>query len=316
MIADPKVQRPIAPLHKKFWHADDKELGYKMANTPKRQRGLGRGLSALMADIEQTVGDTGPSSSERRSDMLVPIENVHPNPDQPRRHFDVDELNDLAGSIRSKGIIQPLVVRAHAEKTGEYEIVAGERRWRASQLAQLHELPIVVREFSDLDVLEIAIIENIQRADLNPIEEAIGYRQLMDKFGHTQEQMAEALGKSRPHIANVLRLLALPKDVQAFVINGNLSSGHARALITAPNASDLARVVVARGLSVRQTEKLVKEPKAPSKDRMPKSAKDADTRALEGDLSAALKMAVSITLNPGQEGGSITIRYKKSRTAR
>ena len=157
-----------------------------MANTPKRQRGLGRGLSALMADIEQTVGDTGPSSSERRSDMLVPIENVHPNPDQPRRHFDVDELNDLAGSIRSKGIIQPLVVRAHPEKTGKYEIVAGERRWRASQLAQLHELPIVVREFSDLDVLEIAIIENIQRADLNPIEEAIGYRQLMDKFGHTQ----------------------------------------------------------------------------------------------------------------------------------
>ena len=280
-----------------------------MANTPKRQRGLGRGLSALMADIEQTVDDTGPSSSERRSDMLVPIENVHPNPDQPRRHFDVDELNDLAGSIRSKGIIQPLVVRAHPEKTGEYEIVAGERRWRASQLAQLHELPIVVREFSDLDVLEIAIIENIQRADLNPIEEAIGYRQLMDKFGHTQEQMAEALGKSRPHIANVLRLLALPKDVQAFVINGSLSS-HARALITAPNASDLARVVVARGLSVRQTEKLVKEPKAPGKDRMPKSAKDADTRALEGDLSAALKMAVSITHNPGQEGGSITIRYK------
>ena len=263
-----------------------------------------------MADIEQTVGDTGPSSSERRSEMLVPIENVHPNPDQPRRHFDVDELNDLAGSIRSKGIIQPLVVRAHPEKTGEYEIVAGERRWRASQLAQLHELPIVVREFSDLDVLEIAIIENIQRADLNPIEEAIGYRQLMDKFGHTQEQMAEALGKSRPHIANVLRLLALPKDVQAFVINGSLSSGHARALITAPNASDLARVVVARGLSVRQTEKLVKEPKAPSKDRMPRSAKDADTRALEGDLSAALKMAVSITHNPGQEGGSITIRYK------
>ena len=281
-----------------------------MANTPKRQRGLGRGLSALMADIEQTVGDTGPSSSERRSDMLVPIENVHPNPDQPRRHFDVDELNDLAGSIRSKGIIQPLVVRAHPEKTGEYEIVAGERRWRASQLAQLHELPIVVREFSDLDALEIAIIENIQRADLNPIEEAIGYRQLMDKFGHTQEQMAEALGKSRPHIANVLRLLTLPKDVQAFVINGSLSSGHARALITAPNAFDLARVVVARGLSVRQTEKLVKEPKAPSKDRMPRSAKDADTRALEGDLSAALKMAVSITHNPGQEGGSITIRYK------
>jgi ParB family chromosome partitioning protein len=263
-----------------------------------------------MADIEQTVGDTGAVNSERRNEMLVPVETIHPNPDQPRRHFDADDLNDLAGSIRSKGIIQPLVVRAHPVKAGEYEIVAGERRWRASQLAQLHELPVVVREFSDLDVLEIAIIENIQRADLNPIEEAIGYRQLMDKFGHTQEQMAEALGKSRPHIANVLRLLVLPEDVQRFVINGSLSSGHARALITAPNASDLARVVIARGLSVRQTEKLVKEPKAPGKERAPKSAKDADTRALEGDLSAALKMAVSIAHNPGQEGGSITIRYK------
>ena len=281
-----------------------------MANTPKRQRGLGRGLSALMADIEQTVGASGPVNSERRNELLVPIEAIHPNPDQPRRHFDADDLNDLAGSIRSKGIIQPLVVRAHPVKAGEYQIVAGERRWRASQLAQLHELPIVVREFSDLDVLEIAIIENIQRADLNPIEEAIGYRQLMDKFGHTQEQMAEALGKSRPHIANVLRLLALPEDVQAFVISGSLSSGHARALITAPNASELARFVVARGLSVRQTEKLVKEPKAPSKERLPKIAKDADTRALEGDLSAALKMAVSIAHSPGQEGGAITIRYK------
>jgi len=281
-----------------------------MANTPKRQRGLGRGLSALMADIEQTVGDSGPVNSERRNELLVPIEAIHPNPDQPRRHFDADDLNDLAGSIRSKGIIQPLVVRAHPVKAGEYQIVAGERRWRASQLAQLHELPIVVREFSDLDVLEIAIIENIQRADLNPIEEAIGYRQLMDKFGHTQEQMAEALGKSRPHIANVLRLLALPEDVQALVIGGSLSSGHARALITAPNASELARLVVARGLSVRQTEKLVKEPKAPSKERLPKISKDADTRALEGDLSAALKMAVSIAHSPGQEGGAITIRYK------
>ena len=281
-----------------------------MANTPKRQRGLGRGLSALMADIEQTVGASGPVNSERRNELLVPIEAIHPNPNQPRRHFDADDLNDLAGSIRSKGIIQPLVVRAHPVKAGEYQIVAGERRWRASQLAQLHELPIVVREFSDLDVLEIAIIENIQRADLNPIEEAIGYRQLMDKFGHTQEQMAEALGKSRPHIANVLRLLALPEDVQALVISGSLSSGHARALITAPNASELARLVVARGLSVRQTEKLVKEPKAPSKERLPKIAKDADTRALEGDLSAALKMAVSIAHSPGQEGGAITIRYK------
>ena len=173
-----------------------------MTNTSKRQRGLGRGLSALMADIEPVVDEAIVGSSTTYGDTFVPIEKIHPNPDQPRRHFDVDDLNDLSKSIRSKGVIQPLVVRAHPNKFGDFEIVAGERRWRASQMAQLHTLPVVVRDFSDRDVLEIAIIENIQRTDLNPIEEAIGYRQLMDKFGHTQDQMAVALGKSRPHIAN------------------------------------------------------------------------------------------------------------------
>ena len=281
-----------------------------MANTTKRQRGLGRGLSALMADIEPVATETVPSASASRAESFVPIEIIHPNPDQPRRHFDTDDLNDLAGSIRSKGIIQPLVVRAHPSKAGEFEIVAGERRWRASQMAQLHQLPVVVREFSDLEVLEIAIIENIQRADLNPIEEATGYRQLMDKFGHTQEQMAVALGKSRPHIANNLRLLALPDDVQALVVMGRLSSGHARALITAPNASELAQIAVSRGLSVRQVEKLVREPKVLRKNGLTRPGKDADTRALEGDLSAALKMGVSIAHNPDQEGGSVTIRYR------
>ena len=246
-----------------------------MANTTKRQRGLGRGLSALMADIEPVATETAPSASASRVESFVPIEIIHPNPNQPRRHFDTDDLNDLAGSIRSKGIIQPLVVRAHPSKAGEFEIVAGERRWRASQMAQLHQLPVVVREFSDLEVLEIAIIENIQRADLNPIEEATGYRQLMDKFGHTQEQMAVALGKSRPHIANNLRLLALPDDVQALVV-----------------------------------EKLVREPKVLRKNGLTRPGKDADTMALEGDLSAALKMGVSIAHNPGQEGGSVTIRYR------
>ena len=281
-----------------------------MANTTKRQRGLGRGLSALMADIEPVATETAPSESVSRAESFVPIEIIHPNPDQPRRHFDTDDLNDLAGSIRSKGIIQPLVVRAHPSKAGEFEIVAGERRWRASQMAQLHQLPVVVREFSDFEVLEIAIIENIQRADLNPIEEATGYRQLMDKFGHTQEQMAVALGKSRPHIANNLRLLALPDDVQALVVMGRLSSGHARALITATNASVLAQIVVSRGLSVRQVEKLVREPKVLRKNGLTRPGKDADTRALEGDLSAALKMGVSIAHNPDQEGGSVTIRYR------
>jgi ParB family chromosome partitioning protein len=281
-----------------------------MANTTKLQRGLGRGLSALMADIEPIATRTAPSASAIKAEFFAPIEKIHPNPDQPRRHFDTDDLNDLAGSIRSKGIIQPLVVRAHPSKAGEFEIVAGERRWRASQMAQLHQLPVVVREFSDFEVLEIAIIENIQRADLNPIEEATGYRQLMDKFGHTQEQMAVALGKSRPHIANNLRLLALPDDVQALVVMGRLSSGHARALITAPNASELAQIVVSRGLSVRQVEKLVREPKVLRKSGLTRPGKDADTRALEGDLSAALKMGVSIAHNPDQEGGSVTIRYR------
>ena len=281
-----------------------------MTNTSKRQRGLGRGLSALMADIEPLVGEAAVGSNVTYGDTFVPIEKIHPNPNQPRRHFDVDDLNDLSKSIRSKGIIQPLVVRGHPTKFGDFEIVAGERRWRASQMAQLHTLPVVVRELSDRDVLEIAIIENIQRTDLNPIEEAIGYRQLMDKFGHTQEQMAVALGKSRPHIANNLRLLGLPEDVQALVVTGKLSSGHARALITAFNASELARIVVSRGLSVRQVEKLVREPKAPTKERLGPTGKDADTKALEGDLSAALKMSVLIAHTPGHEGGSVIIKYQ------
>ena len=281
-----------------------------MVDTTKRQRGLGRGLSALMADIEPVVNNVSSTSTELRVGAFAPIEKIHPNPDQPRRYFDTNDLSDLADSIRSKGIIQPLLVRAHPSRVGDFEIVAGERRWRAAQMAQLHELPIVVRELSDRDVLEIAIIENIQRSDLNPIEEAIGYRQLMDKFGHTQEQMAVALGKSRPHIANNLRLLALPEDVQALVVVGKLSSGHARALITAPNASELARIIVSRGLSVRQVEKLVKQPKVLKSERPSRSHKDADTRALEGDLSAALKMNVLIAHNSGQEGGIVTISYK------
>ena len=281
-----------------------------MVDTTKRQRGLGRGLSALMADIEPVANNISSASTELRVGVFSPIEKIHPNPNQPRRHFDADDLRDLSNSIRSKGIIQPLLVRAHPSRVGDFEIVAGERRWRAAQMAQLHELPIVVRELSDRDVLEIAIIENIQRSDLNPIEEAIGYRQLMDKFGHTQEKMAVALGKSRPHIANNLRLLALPEDVQALVIAGKLSSGHARALITAPNASELARIIVSRGLSVRQVEKLVKQPKVLKSERPSRSHRNADTRALEGDLSAALKMNVLISHNPGQEGGSVTISYK------
>lgn len=281
-----------------------------MSNVGKQKRGLGRGLSALMADIEPNSKEVLKTATSTKFDTFVPIEKINPNLNQPRRYFDESDLNDLADSIRSKGIIQPLVVRPHPNKNGEFEIVAGERRWRASQIAQIHQIPVVVREFSNEDVLEVAIIENIQRADLNPIEEAAGYRQLMEKFGHTQDQMAQALGKSRPHIANHLRLLVLPKDVQDLVIRGKISSGHARALITSKDPSEIAKLIISRGLSVRQTESLVKKPSGEKPVRLGQKSKDADTRVLEGDLSAALKMDVSILHKPNQVFGEIKIRYK------
>ncbi|MDZ4094753.1 MAG: ParB/RepB/Spo0J family partition protein [Paracoccaceae bacterium] len=278
------------------------------------RRGLGRGLSALMSDINVNAPSEATAADRpRRGDLLVPVEKLFPNPQQPRRDFSAEALEDLAASIRQKGVLQPLIVRQKPE-TDTYEIVAGERRWRAAQLAQLHELPVLVREFDDTEVLEVAIIENIQRADLNAIEEAAAFRQLMQRFGHTQEKLAEALSKSRSHIANLLRLLSLPEDIQALLRDGKLTAGHARALITAPNASDLARQVVARGLSVRETERLAKGPVAgrtdKSKDHGKKnSEKDADTRALEADLSANLRMGVSINHEPGGEKGTMTIRY-------
>ena len=280
-----------------------------MEKKPERRGGLGRGLSALMSDVQLDSPPAG--TPPRRPDLLVPVERIFPNPDQPRRDFKPEALEDLAASLRQKGVIQPLIVRA---KNNGYEIVAGERRWRAAQIAQLHELPVIVREFTDVEVIEIAIIENIQRADLNAIEEALAYRQLMDRYGHTQEKVAEALSKSRSHIANHLRLLTLPDDVQGLVREGKLSSGHARALITTPNPSELARQVVARALSVRETEKLTsrsprEKPSVPGAGRSRSREKDADTRVLEADLAANLKMGVSIDHEAGGEKGSITIRY-------
>lgn len=275
------------------------------------RRGLGRGLSALMADVNLD-NDSATQDRPRRPDMLVPVERLVPNPNQPRRDFPPEALQELAASIRQKGVIQPLVVRAIAG-TETFEIVAGERRWRAAQLAQVHEVPVVVREFSDVEVIEVAIIENIQRADLNSIEEALAYRQLMEKFGHTQEKLAEALSKSRSHIANLLRLLNLPEDVQTFVREGKLSAGHARALITSSNASELARQVIARNLSVRETENLMKSPDQKGSGKAsgprPRSDKDADTRALENDLSAHLRMQVTID-HIGLDGGVLSIRYR------
>ena len=278
-----------------------------------KKKGLGRGLSALMADVaeapEQPVDQVEPSAA-KRSDLVVPIEKISPNPDQPRQTFAEADLADLASSIREKGVIQPLIVR---QMNDGYQIVAGERRWRAAQRAQLHELPVLVRDFDDTEVLEIAIIENIQRADLNPVEEAQGYRQLMDRFGHTQEKMAEALGKSRSHIANLLRLLNLPDSVQGFLRDGKLSSGHARALVTAEKPEVLAKKVISGGLSVRQTEALVrnegKQQSTKAKPTAKADGRDADTVALEGDLSAALGMKVSLNHPSGAETGSITIKY-------
>ncbi len=275
-----------------------------------RKRGLGRGLSALMSDVAETeaVVSAGPSAAER----MVPIEQITPNPEQPRKRFADTDLEDLTASIKEKGVIQPLIVRKI--DGDKYEIVAGERRWRAAQKAQLHELPVVVRTFTDVEVLEVAIIENIQRADLNPIEEASGYRQLMDRFGHTQEKMAEALGKSRSHIANQLRLLSLPDPVLEMVRRGDLSAGHARALIPSADPLKLAQQIVKGGLSVRAAEALVKKERPEGAAVEPKPAKsslekDADTKALEGDLSATLGMKVVINHKPGQEKGQMTVHY-------
>ncbi len=242
---------------------------------------------------------------------MVPVEKVHPNPDQPRRDFHPESLQDLAASIRSKGIIQPLIVREMGD--GDYQIVAGERRWRAAQLAQLHEVPVIVRDLTDEEVLEVAIVENIQRADLNVIEEALAYRQLMDRFGHTQERMAEALARSRSHIANTLRLLQLPDEVQSYLREGKLTAGHARALVPVPNAAELARQIIAKGLTVRQAEDLARKVGIASSERPSRrqaaSEKDADTRALEMDLSMNLGMAVSIAHEAGGNAGLLTIRY-------
>jgi ParB family chromosome partitioning protein len=252
-------------------------------------------------------------ASEGAAEQYVPIEKISPNPEQPRKRFDPQDLDDLANSIREKGVIQPLIVRRRDD--GTFEIVAGERRWRASQMAQLHELPIIVREFTDVEVLEVAIIENIQRADLNSIEEAAGYRQLMDRFGHTQEKMAEALGKSRSHIANLLRLLNLPENVLEMVRQGDLTAGHARTLVPSKNPEKLAKQIIAGGLSVRAAEALIKkeqqaENEGPNK-RAAKSSneKDADTRALEGDLSANLGLKVTLNHKPGQEAGQMVLHY-------
>lgn len=286
-----------------------------MSKKPEK-RGLGRGLSALMADIdaEPVTTRSNVADTPARGLDVLPIEKVNANREQPRIDFNEDDLRDLAASVAEKGILQPIIVRKDPNNIGEYQIIAGERRWRAAQIAKLHEVPVIIREMDDREVLEVAIIENVQRSDLNPVEEALGFRQLMDAFGHTQEKLATALGKSRSHIANILRLLQLPEDVLGLLRAGKISSGHARALITAEDPSKLAAVVVAKGLSVRETERLAKQ-ESLGDDAKPSLKrrvveKDADTISLENDLTANLEMKVAIDHVEKTGAGSVTLSYK------
>ncbi len=273
-------------------------------NTQPKKR-LGRGLAALIGDdvTEESVVEAA------RGLKMVPIADLRPNPRNPRQAFDEAQLNELAGSIAEKGVLQPIVARP-AETPGQYEIVAGERRWRAAQKAGVHEIPVVVRELSEAEALEVALIENIQRSDLNPLEEALGYARLMEQFAYTQKQLAETLGKSRSHIANTMRLLTLPEDVRELIRTGALSAGHARTLIATDDPSGLAKKIARLGLSVREAEKLSKT--AGGKSRRGARAeekKSADLLALERELEDALGLKVEIS-DGGRAGGSVTVRYE------
>ena len=237
----------------------------------------------------------------------VPIDLVQRNPGQPRKHFDEGDLNDLANSIKAHGVLQPILVRPILG--GRFEIVAGERRWRAAQRAGLHSIPAVVRELDEVEVVEIAIIENVQRADLNPIEEAQGFQALIDRFGRTQQDIADVVGKSRPHIANMLRLLALPEDLQEMVRDGRLSAGHARAILTSPDPKALAAKAIAEGLNVREVERLAQQAKDERHGpRASAPGKDADTLQLERSLAEALGLTVTITDKAGS--GDVKISYR------
>ncbi|SDB22792.1 ParB/RepB/Spo0J family partition protein [Bauldia litoralis] len=275
-----------------------------MAEDAPRQR-LGRGLAALIGDIAPE-----PATEKRRSGppRTLPVEFLRPNPRNPRKDFVTADLDDLASSVKERGVVQPILVRPVADAANTYEIIAGERRWRAAQKVGLHDVPVVVLEVSDSEALELAIIENVQRADLNPLEEALGYQQLLDDHDYTQMQLAEVIGKSRSHIANTLRLLKLPESVLAYVRSGKLSAGHARTLVTLPDPEAVARRIVEAGMSVREAEALVETDRRKPGGKAPAAAKDADTRALEKALSDALGLTVAI--NHGKGGGEVRIRYK------
>jgi ParB family transcriptional regulator, chromosome partitioning protein len=281
------------------------------------KKALGRGLSALLSDVDLGADyDSAPNSpaKPRAADTSLPIEKLHPNPNQPRRQFAEHTLAELAQSIKENGIIQPLIVRPHPEKDGEYQIVAGERRWRAAQVAQVHVVPVVIREMLDNEVLQVAIIENIQRADLNPIEESRGYRALMDNFGHTQEKLAEALGKSRSYIANSLRLMDLPSRVQGYLEEGRLTAGHARACLAAEDPLVLAQMIMSQDYSVREAEiaaKLSHNPERPyAKPKKSKLSKDPDIVALEYDLHVQLGYKVVIEHDRKTKKGELRLLYR------
>jgi ParB family chromosome partitioning protein len=280
-----------------------------MSDGNKRGRpGLGRGLNALLGEMARETPVSGDGAVQQSSGVrMLPVSSLSPHPDQPRRHFDEAMLDELAASIASRGLIQPIVVRPHGH---DYQIVAGERRWRAAQRARLHEVPVVVRDFDDAETLEIALIENIQREDLNAIEEAQAYQRLAGEYGHTQEVLAKIVHKSRSHVANLLRLLELPAQVQSQVVDGSLSMGHARALLGSPDVESLADQVVSRGLSVRETEKLARDAK-PGRSRSGKPAEpripDADIAALERQLADLLGLQVKVAHT--ETGGTLTLSY-------
>ena len=271
-----------------------------VTNTTKK--GLGRGLSSLMGDTETIQTKNTNVGQETK----IPIANLKPSPSQPRRLFNKNSINELADSIKAKGLVQPLVVRPSPSDANSYEIIAGERRWRAAQIAQLHEVPVVIRNFNDTEALEVAIIENVQRSDLSPIEEAAGYKRLIENHGHTQEDLSGIVGKSRSHIANIIRLLSLPQSIQDMITEGKISSGHARAIMNSAFPEQLAEKIINENLSVRDAENLAKDKKGIIKKI---KLKDPDTIDLENKISEKLGLAININ-HKGKKGGSIKIDYK------
>ena len=282
-----------------------------MTQSKSRGNQLGRGLSALLGEGAAEVSTASLSSGKNTAESgfsLLPIEFLVPSPLQPRRVFAQEEIDSLSKSIKERGILQPILVRPNPDNDNQYEIIAGERRWRAAQVAQIHEVPVLIRGLNDEEVLEVALIENIQRADLNALEEALGYRRLIDSFNHTQDSLSSVIGKSRSHIANTLRLLSLPNLVKDLLNNGKISAGHARALIGVIGSEAIAGEIVKRGLNVRQVERLIKASKGQPYSKTDKAReKDPDTLSLERTLAGLLGLAVEIDFNGS--GGKLVVKY-------